>query len=258
MSFLSLYINLFVHPYLAKWLVAAIPVPPIQGGRHLIHILAGWSCCLTWCWTYRRWHLIDLFTRLSLTLSWGLAGWSWLGLCRSSTWTGGNLVHTLEAWFGTVWGGHHVDRVRVGLCRARGGVGWVHGCVLSRREGLVCKPGGRHWGNGWQGRCRFGICTRRVEGFLDLRGGTGNSWIWCGRDGLLLFTVVHANQDLETVARDNALAAVEWAEPPAIQSLCVTLQDCHNVALAERELIRRLCHIVIQRLGQNVLEKRET
>lgn len=94
---------------------------------------------------------------------------------------------------------------------------------------------------------------------LQQGGRRGSSWIWRGRRGLLLLllAVVHANKDLETVAGDDALAAMEGAEPPAIQSLCVTLQHCHDVTLAEGQFIRRLCHIVIQRFGQHILERKE-
>ena len=69
--------------------------------------------------------------------------------------------------------------------------------------------------------------------------------------------VVHAHQDLEAVAGDDALAPVQGAEPPAVQSLRVALQDGHDVTLPEGQLIWRLRYIVVQRLGQNVLERQE-
>ena len=74
---------------------------------------------------------------------------------------------------------------------------------------------------------------------------------------MLLLAVVHADQDLEAVAGNNALATVEGAEPPAVQSLCVTLQHRHDVALAEGQLVGRLRHVVIQRLRQHILQKKK-
>lgn len=71
---------------------------------------------------------------------------------------------------------------------------------------------------------------------------------------MLLLTVIHAHQDLKAVARDDALAAMKRAEPPAVQSLRVALQHGHDVALTEGQLVWGLGHIVVQSLGQHVLQ----
>lgn len=243
-------------PYLAQWLVAVLPAPLIQGGGHLVHILPrscppGWGRSLAGPWAYRGGHLVDVLV-LSLGPSWGLAGGSW----RESAWARGDLVQTLWTRFGAVGGGHHVDGVRVGLCGAGGGVGRMHGRVLCRMEGLVGIPrggssaAGRRRRGGW-----LGVGAQRGEGSLG--GGTGSGWLWRRRRGLLLLAVVHADQDLEAVAGDDALATMERAEPPAIQTLRVPLQHRHDVPLTEGQLVRRLRHIVVQRLGQHVLQEKD-
>lgn len=202
---------------------------------------------MAWPWANRWGNLVDILSRrLKLPVAYRrcLTGGSWLGLGRGSAWTRRNLIHTLGAWLWTMRGRHHVNRVRAGLCRTRSGVGWVHGCVLDRWNGLGCKPHRcRRWFKRW-----FGIGALSGKRSQYLRGG-----IWSGRRGLLLLIVIHANKDLEAISRDDALASMERAEPPTIQPLSVSLQHCHDVAFAEGQLVRRLGHIVVQGLGQNVL-----
>lgn len=96
-----------------------------------------------------------------------------------------------------------------------------------------------------------------LGGQRSLLRSTPSGRIWRGGRGLLLLAVIHAHQDLEAVAGDDALAAVEGAEPPAVQALRVPLQHGQDVPLPEGQLVRRLRHIVVQSLGQHVLEDKQ-
>lgn len=84
--------------------------------------------------------------------------------------------------------------------------------------------------------------------------GWSGRWAWPRPCWLL---VIHADQDLEAVTRDNALAPMQRAEPPAIQALGVPLQHRHDVTLSEGELIRGLSYIVIEGFGQHVLGRED-
>ena len=171
-------------------------------------------------WAYGRGNLVDV---LAYRLVFFLGG---LGRALGS-WR--DLVHALGGGL-AVGGGHHVDAVGRGRGGAGRGVGRVHGSVLGGGKRLPIASL-----QGWAGQCGAGT-----------RLGSGRSLL-----------VVHAHQDLEAVAGDDALAPVQGAEPPAVQSLGVALQDGHDVTLPEGQLIWRLRYVVVQRLGQNVLERQE-
>ena len=164
---------------------------------------------------------------MSLTWNQGAAGGSGR---RGGAWARRDLVQTLGARLLAVGGGHHVDRVGAAQGRTGAGVGRVQGREGSRRHG-----------------------GQRSQ--LSQEGGAGRGQLGRGGRGLLL-AVIHAHQDLEAVARDDALATVERAEPPAVQALRVPLQHGQDVPLPEGQLVRRLRHIVVQSLGQHVLQDR--
>lgn len=112
----------------------------------------------------------------------------------------------------------------------------MHGCVLGGGGGLAV---GTLRG---EGQLAWALGRARLGGMGEWR-------------LLLSSLVVHAHQDLEAVARDDALASMQRAEPPAIQTLGVPLQYRHDVTFPEGQLVWGLGHIVVQGLGQNVLQK---
>lgn len=66
------------------------------------------------------------------------------------------------------------------------------------------------------------------------------------------------NQQLQAVAGGDALASVERAEPPALQTARVLLDDGQDVPLPEGQLFGGLGHVVVQSFGHQVLEGEQT
>lgn len=64
------------------------------------------------------------------------------------------------------------------------------------------------------------------------------------------------DEQLEAVAGSDALATVERTQPPSLEAARVLLDDRQNVALAERQLLRGFRDVVVQRLGHQVLDRR--
>lgn len=65
------------------------------------------------------------------------------------------------------------------------------------------------------------------------------------------------DQQLQTVPRGDALAAVQGAEPPALEAPGVLLYDGQDVPFTEGQLLWGLRHVVVQRFGHQVLQKVE-
>ena len=85
-----------------------------------------------------------------------------------------------------------------------------------------------------------------------LRGGL------CGCAGGWRLGIEHgSNQQLQAVAGGDALAAVQWAEPPALQASCVLLYDGQDVPFTEGQLLGGLRHVVVQRFRHQVLQGKE-
>lgn len=62
-----------------------------------------------------------------------------------------------------------------------------------------------------------------------------------------------SDQQLEAVSRSDALAAVQRAEPPALQAAGVLLHHRQDVPFPEGQLLGGLGHVVVQRFGHQVL-----
>lgn len=75
---------------------------------------------------------------------------------------------------------------------------------------------------------------------------------WGGGCGRLAFE--HwSDKQFEAVAGGDALPAVEWTQPPSLQTTCVLLDDGQDIALPECQLFRGFGNVVIKRFSHQVL-----
>lgn len=124
-------------------------------------------------------------------------------------------------------------------------------CVLSMGTRSVIRIDISHtpWGHHLVGEGALRPRDRAGGGEARGGGGAGGGRVVGGGErsqaGHPRARVVDAGQDPQPIARTNALAPPERAEPPSFQASCVLLEDGEHVVAAEGQLVRRLCHVVV-------------
>lgn len=135
--------------------------------------------------------------------------------------------------------------------------------ALTRLSHLVCRAVSCQVGPGWDLVHVLGggdLVQTLLRTLVGPRGSPGSRLLLGRRAaGAGRLRLEHRpDQQLQTVAGGDALATVERAEPPALQTARVLLDDGQDVPLPEGQLFGGLRHVVVQSLGHQVLEGEQT